>query len=77
MREIGSVPTTFRLREILEAKGLTQKKLAAISKVSLPTISRMCRNETGQVSLITLDKLAWALSVEPGDLIVREKKGKK
>lgn len=77
MREIESVPTTFRLRELLEAKGLTQKKLAAISKVSLPTISRMCRNETGQVSLITLDKLAWALGVEPGDLIVRERKGKR
>ena len=38
MREIGRVSTPFSLREILEARGLIQKKPAAISKVSLPAI---------------------------------------
>jgi transcriptional regulator with XRE-family HTH domain len=69
--------TLFRLREILEAHEMTQAALAKASGVSLPTISRLCRNETAQVSLSTLDKLATALKVEPGELIVREKKGRR
>lgn len=68
----------FRLLELIEQKGLTQARLADMSKVSLRTISRLCRNETAQVSLATLDKIAAVLGVEPGDLIVREsKRGKK
>jgi transcriptional regulator with XRE-family HTH domain len=67
------MPTVFRLREILESHVMTQQALADASGVSLPTVSRLCRNETAQVSLATLDKLACALGVEPGELIVREK----
>jgi transcriptional regulator with XRE-family HTH domain len=56
---------------------MTQAALAKASGVSLPTISRLCRNETAQVSLATLDRLAAALGVEPGELIAREKKGRR
>ncbi len=56
---------------------MTQRALAEESGVSLPTISRLSRNETAQVSLETLDKIAGALKVEPGELIVREKKAKR
>lgn len=70
--------TSFRLREVLAASGLTQKALAEQSGVSLPTISRLVRNETGQVSLETLDKLAAVLGVAPGDLIAKDaKRGKR
>ena len=66
--------TTFRLRELLEKRGLAQSELARTSGVSFATINRLCTNATAQVSLDTLDRLAGALGVEPGDLIAREPK---
>jgi DNA-binding Xre family transcriptional regulator len=65
------MPTTFRLREILEAKGISQSELSRLSGVSFATINRMCTNATESVALSTLDKLASALGVEPGELIAR------
>ena len=72
-----TMPTAFRLSEVLATKGLSQAALARASGVAIRTISRLCRNETAQVSLATLDKLAAALGVEPGDLIAREKARRK
>ena len=71
------MPTLFQLAEILERKGLTQLEVARTAGVGLRTVARLCRNETAQVSLATLDKLATALKVEPGELIAREKRGRK
>ena len=71
------MPTTFRLSEILEAKGISQSELARLSRVSHVTINRMCGNKTEGVTLATLDKIASALGVEPGELIVREKKSRR
>jgi putative transcriptional regulator len=67
------MPTVFRLAELLERRGLSQSELARISGVGLRTISRLCHNETATVALNTLDQLATALDVDPGELIVREK----
>jgi transcriptional regulator with XRE-family HTH domain len=65
--------TIFRLAAALERQGMSQSELARVSGVGLSTVSRLCRNSTAQVSLATLDAIAAALKVEPGDLIVREK----
>ena len=61
----------FRLQELIDQKGTSQSALSRDSGVSFTTISRMCRNVTGQVSLETLGRLARALGddVEPGDLM--------
>jgi transcriptional regulator with XRE-family HTH domain len=73
----------FRLAELLEEAGLSQRELATRSGVSPTTINRMANNLTAQVSLKTLDSLARALSdagkkVRPGDLIEDEPpKGKR
>jgi transcriptional regulator with XRE-family HTH domain len=74
----------FRLAELLEKTGLSQRELAARSGVSPTTINRMCNNLTAQVSLRTLDSLAKALSaagakVRPADLIedVAERRGRR
>lgn len=67
------MPTTFRLRQILEARGMTQAEIAELAGVGLQTIGRLCRNDTGQVSLSTLDKIAAALNIAPGDLIERKR----
>ena len=63
-------PARFRLQELIDERGTTQSQLSRDSGVSFPTISRMCRNATAQVSLETLDKLARALQVKPGDIII-------
>lgn len=69
-------PAEFRLQELIDEHGTTQSALARDSGVSFATINRMCGNVTAQVSLETLDKLARALGVEPGDLI-RGTRGKR
>lgn len=78
MGERYCMPTRFRLLEVLAELGVSQRELARLSGISLTIISRIANNKAKQVALATLDKLAAALGVEPGDLIVREpKKGKK
>ena len=69
-----AMPTRFRLRELLEKLGISQSELARRSGVSFPTINAMCTNRTATVALATLDRIADALGVEPGDLIARDPK---
>jgi DNA-binding Xre family transcriptional regulator len=71
MLETLPMTARFRLREILEARGISQTELAREAEVSFATVSRLCTNATGQVSLETLDKLSAYLKLEPGDLIER------
>lgn len=71
------MPTAFCLAQILEARQLSQAWLVRESGVALRTVSRLCRNETAQVSLETLDRIATALGVEPGQLIARQSRRRK
>jgi len=68
------MPARFRLAELLEERGMSQSELARRSGITFATINAMTRNRTTGVQLDTLDKLARALGVEPGDLIERDKK---
>ena len=63
----------FQLAEVLAASGMSQRELARKSGVTLVTINRMCANHTEGVSLRVLDKLAHALGVQPGELIVQKR----
>ena len=72
-----NLPTVFRVAEVLAKAGLTQAALARQTGLGVQTINRLCNNTTAQVSLHTLDRIATVLSVEPGDLIVREASRKK
>lgn len=71
----------FRLQELIDEKETSQSALSRDSGVNFTTISRMCRNVSGQVSLQTLGRLARALGddVQPGDLVefVKERTGKR
>lgn len=73
------VAALFRLQELLDEHDppMSQSELARRSGVSLVTVNGIANNRTSQVSLKTLDALARVLQVEPGDLIVREKGGKR
>jgi DNA-binding Xre family transcriptional regulator len=67
------MPTRFRLAEVLKQLGVSQSELSRQSGVSFPVINKMCGNKAASVALSTLDRIAAALKVEPGELIVREK----
>jgi putative transcriptional regulator len=60
---------TFRLRELLEKRGISQSEASRQSGVSFATINRMCTNATRQISLDVLDQLCSWLGVEVGELI--------
>jgi len=69
----GEMPTRFKLRALLARAGMSQSELARRSGVSFATINRLCRNATETVALDSLDRIAGALRVEPGDLLQRDK----
>lgn len=75
MGAIAVVPVQFRLKELLKKQkpAMSQSELSRRSGVSMTTINAMVLNKTRQVSLDTLDKIADALDVEPGELLERDK----
>jgi transcriptional regulator with XRE-family HTH domain len=77
MPDNAPMTARFRLRELLEARGVSQSQLARDAGVSFATVNRLCTNATEQVSLATLDKIAGVLGVAPGDLIEHVKKGRR
>lgn len=72
-------PTRFRLQELLDSYDppVSQSELARRAGVSFATINRICGNVTAQVSLETLDRIAEALDVDPGDILERTPRRKR
>ncbi len=66
------MPTRFRLAELLAERGISQNELARRSGISQVTVNAIANNRTTRVDLATLDALAKALNVEPGELLERE-----
>ena len=62
LRTLDSMAARFRLREVLEAAGISQSDFARQADLSFATVNRLCTNATGQVSLETLDKILAALA---------------
>ena len=67
----------FRLRELLDEKGVTQSEAARASGVSFATINRMCTNATRQISLDVIEKLCAAFDAEPGELFALQSRRRK
>ena len=61
----------LRLKELREARFLTQRELAAKAKVGEVTIVRLEKGAQ-QPTFQTIKRLAAALEVEPSELAVRE-----
>jgi len=59
----------LRVKEIADAKKISMNRLARSADVDYKTVQRLFRYPDADVSLHTLDKLAWSLGVTPGDLI--------
>jgi transcriptional regulator with XRE-family HTH domain len=64
-------PIVLRVRELREALGLTQAELAQRADVRRATVNRIENAHVTAIDLEVLEKLADALGVEPGFLIVR------
>ncbi len=62
----------LRLHEVAEQKGLNMSQLQRQSGLTIGMIRRYWYNETTEVSLEALDKLAVLLGVAPGELLVHE-----
>jgi len=70
-------PARFRLKELREARGLTQAALAKIVGVRQATINDIENGHSRADTLDLIDRLCGALDCEPGDLIVRQRRAGK
>ena len=59
----------IRVKEIAQQQGLGQGKLARMADVDIKTLARIYKNPYAEVSSVTLEKLARALSIPIADLI--------
>lgn len=64
-------PVYLRVRELREAKGLTQAQLGEKAGIRAATISRIEGGRVSGVEFATLEKLARALDVDPALLIAK------
>ncbi len=58
----------LRIKELAEAQGLNRSQLQIKSGVTLPLLNRYWTNNTTEVKLDALRKIARALGVKVGDL---------
>ena len=61
----------FRLKELRQAKGITQVELAERAEIDQARISRLECGEGRTIGFDALGRLCDALDCEPGDLFVR------
>ena len=62
----------LHIKEIAEAKGVKQSHLQILAAVTPPLLNRYWNNKTNTIDLTELEKIAKALDVEPGELIVSD-----
>ncbi len=74
---MAMTPLRFRIKELREARGLSQAALAEHVGVRQATINDLENGHSRQDTLALLEKLAHALGVEPGELFERRPPGKK
>jgi putative transcriptional regulator len=69
------MPVKIRLKEMREAKGLSQNALARALEMSLANIQKMEYNKAKSIPLDTLERLCLTLDCEIGDLLILVKEG--
>lgn len=66
----------YRLKEIAQQRGFTQRRLWKESEIDLKAIQKMWRNTPGtNVEVLTLDRLAQTLQVDVSMLIESDPPG--
>jgi DNA-binding Xre family transcriptional regulator len=59
----------LRVKEVAKEKGIGQGRLQRMADMDIKTIRKMYRNPYTIITTETLDKLAKALGVPPGELL--------
>jgi len=59
----------LKVKEVAQAKGISQRKLSKLSGVDIKNIQKVFRNPESIVNTETLDKLAKALGVDVRELL--------
>ncbi len=59
----------LKIKEVAEAKNISQRKLSKLSGVDIKNIQRIYRNPTSIVNTETLDKIAKVLGVDVRELL--------
>lgn len=67
------MPFTSNLSKIMEERGMTYEELQHLSKVAPDTVARARDSRIATCKLLTLEKLAMALSVEVCELFCHGK----
>ena len=67
-------PLSLRIREVRQVKGWTQAELARRAGIRRATVNRIENARVKAIDLDVLEKLAKALDVDPGYLIVKKRK---
>lgn len=60
------------IKELALERGIKQYQLAELSGVTPQLLNRYWNNHTQRVELVQLSRIARALGVKPGDLMVEE-----
>ncbi|MBC8537428.1 helix-turn-helix transcriptional regulator [Christensenellaceae bacterium NSJ-63] len=60
---------SFKLKQLLAVKGITQKQLAELTGIRPPTISAMCNNHAKHIPVDVLDKICSVLDCQPSDIV--------
>ncbi len=67
-------PLSLRIREVRQVKGWTQAELARRAGIRRATVNRIENARVKAIDLEVLEKLAKALEVDAGYLIVKKRK---
>lgn len=59
----------LKVREIAQAKGMSQRKLSIKTEIDIKTIQKIYRHPTAIVTTATLDKIAKVLEVDVRELL--------
>ncbi len=59
----------LKVKEIAQAKGISQRKLSKLTGIDIKGIQKIFREPTPNVTLNTLDRLAKALGVDVSELV--------
>lgn len=62
----------LQIKELAEAQKLNRSQLQLKSQVTLPLLTRYWNNNTTEVKLDALERIAKALGVKVGDLFLEE-----
>lgn len=70
------MPLRYRLKVLLAMNDMTQKQLAEITGVRLPTVSAICTGKVKQIPVTAIEKICESLHCQPGEIFefVEEKK---